>query len=394
MAYYKSSNEGAGTIVLLLIGLFIMIISMSSFYGAEKFFCQKYITNEFIKHNSVETSVDNIDSSKEGKLVRFAGMTVTKEVITDNIFNVSVDNSLSLNRVVEMYQYTEKRHSHRERRGKNSYRTYYTYTYDKGWHKYLINSSLFHYNNTYKNPKTMEYKNENFAAKNITIGAHNIPVSRLRTLPSSVKVEIDYGKIKVPIVSAIIENDYIYFNVDKEKLAKEDKEKAKLGLLTDERGKRIDFKIEKYQVKIDKPVIGDVRIHFSKHPNCEATILGKQAQDTVVPYKSEFSDILEVREGNRSIEQILSEGEKTSGTISWIARIFFFLFISFGCFLIFARLQYLGCFLALSNSFVLVNGILFVVWRSYQPLLGYFSLGLMLLGCFCSLIIWTNREGA
>ncbi len=394
MPYYKSSNEGVGMVILLLIGCFIMMISISGLNWTEKYYCQKYVTNEFIKHNSVETSLDNIDSSKEGKLVRFAGMTVTNEVITDNIFNISVENSMSLNRVVEMYQYTEKRHSHRERRGKNSYRTYYTYTYDKGWHKNLINSSLFHFNNTYRNPKTMEYKNENFAVKNITIGAHNIPVSRIRTLSPSVKVEIDYGKIQVPIISATIENDYIYFNVDKEKLAKEDKEKAKHGLLTDERGRRIGFKIEKYQVNIDRPEIGDVRIHFSKHPNCEATILGKQALDSVVPFKSEFSDIFEVREGNLSIEQIVSEGEKTSGTMLWIARIFFFLFISFGCFLIFARMQYLGCLFALSNSFVVVTGILFSVWRPYQPLLGYFSLGLMFLGCFCSFLIWVNREGA
>ena len=159
MTKFDNITSGIGCVGLLIHGCLciffggsFLIVALFIFFFSEREAAHNYYLKEFAKNNYVETNADSVLPENDGKLVLVHGKTSTEDSITDSVFNVSVDKSMCLNRNVQMYQWAETRHEHTSGSGK-SRRTYYTYSYAKGWHRDIINSSHFHDSENHKNPR-------------------------------------------------------------------------------------------------------------------------------------------------------------------------------------------------------------------------------------------------
>ena len=339
-----------------------------------------YLTREFAKNNYVKIDADHIQAENDKKLVLLSGKTSTEDILTDSIFNVSVDNSMSLNRIVEMYQWIETKHKHTSGSGRNK-RTYYTYTYDLGWSRGIINSATFH-SGGHENPRIMFHKNESVVSKNIKIGAFRVASEVVRSINPAERIDIDPTKVTLS-GTLKLRNNKIFYNVyAEEKNRKKDK--------TSPAANR--FK-EDYEVNEKAPNLGDIRIYFTKNPVCEVTVLGEQREDKILPFKSEYQVIFEACLNKVSITELLRKKENADNVRKWFVRIIFFFILSGGLFLVSSRMKNNGCLFSLILSFTIVNGIIAVCWLPHHIASGLYSLGLMVIGGVISIFLFMKAIG-
>ena len=346
-------------------GCFVLWVSILSFTNHEKNLLNKYLTQEFAKKNYVEASADTIEADKEGKLVLIHGNSSTEDVITDPVFKVKVDNCLSLNRKVEMYQWKETTHKHTSGSGK-SRRTHYTYTYDKGWYNFVIDSIRFH-RKGYDNPNVMYHYPLNMVSKNIKVGAYKVTSVGFEKLGPAEGVFIHETTVDKPD-SAEIQNNKIYYNTYIETKIRKQKIKEKANETNEVKGisAGIPIVIDKPVYNEKNPKLGDVRISFSKRPVCEVTVLAKQSGDRLIPYKTQYNDIYEVKYGNVSFDKILEEKQKLASFNSWGIRVFSLFAMVFGVLMISSCTEKIGCLLCLTIPFAITTGIISFVWLPHR----------------------------
>ena len=110
--YHQRRGFSFSSCFATLFGVILLPITILGLYYIEEFALSEYLTKEFAKKNYIEASADTIEADKEGKLVLIHGKAATTDILNDDIFNTKVDNSLSLNRKVEMYQWEETKHKY------------------------------------------------------------------------------------------------------------------------------------------------------------------------------------------------------------------------------------------------------------------------------------------
>ena len=398
--YHQRRGFSFSSCFATLIGVILLPIAILGLYYIEEFALSEYLTKEFAKKNYIETSADTIEADKEGKLVLIHGKAATADILNDDIFNTKVDNSLSLNRKVEMYQWEETKHKHSHTTGSGKHKrthTTTTYSYDKKWCEYVINSDHFHYKSDHDNPNVMYHQSSTFFPKNVTVGAFKVNSSDFKELGPAESLNIDETTAKLPD-SAIILNNKIYYNIYLEatcrglKSQKEQEIKNENasntanpesntlleGSFDNDTSNTIAKEKSKYNEK--SPNIGDVRISFTKHPVCEVTILAKQSGDELVPYKTEYNNIYEVAYGDVSFDEIFKEKEKGMTIIVWVARIFAFLALGFAFLMISFSIEKIGCVIGLSLPLAITTGIIGFVWLPHKRVLAAISLVLMAIG--------------
>ena len=414
----KTSNFSVVGCLFAIIGIFFNFIATSSLIVSEYSSKISYLSSEFAKKNYVETDVDSIDVGKNGKLVHFSGQIETKDIITDKKFNISVNNSLSLNRKVEMYQWKETKHTHHSGSGKNR-RTTYSYTYDKGWYSYIIDSAFFN-KSGHENPTLMIYDSTDFIPENLSIGAHKIPPNSARFLGEPVSVSIDSEKVNLP-VNSVIEDDKIYFNVAQVLKAKKEANKD-----NNLRGKKNSL-TSNNKISPSSPQIGDVRITYTMHPVCEASVLAKQENDRIVPFKNPYSGkigkekairvykvdkdgnkkelatqiednapqgnyngIFIIKPGILSVDKMLPKESVVNISI-WICRIFSFIFMLIGMGMISLQFR-TGCIIPIFIPIVIISAIVGITWLPYKHALGLFSLTITFFSIIICFISWLKRS--
>lgn len=373
-------------------GIILILVSIVILWWNEGRSVDRYNTIDFAKNNYVETPADSIDANNNEKLVHFNGMTATKDILTDKEFNVTVDNSLSLNRKVEMYQWKEITHTKTEKRAGGKTVTTTTYTYEKGWSTGLINSSSFK-ESGHDNPSFIPYKAEDVAAENVTLGAHKIPSNSASHLGSAVAVELDVAKLNMP-VSAFAKGNMILFNIYKEEKAKQAKLMYENATPAEGENTKPAFNALQYQASEAGPQIGDVKITFTKHPVCEATVVAKQINDTIESFKTPSGDFYEVRTGLKTAQEVFAETEKENMLLTWGLRLLGFLLMwgGFGALLkpisvladiipLFGDIAETGISIISGlTSFALSMAVIAVAWLFYRPLLAICLFILMGLG--------------
>ncbi len=399
--YYQRRGFSFSSCFATVFGVFLLPICIFGLYITESEALREHLTQEFAKNNYIEALADTIDSDKEGKLVLIHGNAATTDILVDNAFNQKVNNSLSLKRKVEMYQWEETKHKHKHTTGSGKHKRTYTtttYSYDKRWREYVINSSHFHNRSEYKNPNVMYHQSSTFFPKNVTFGAFKVNSADFKDLGPAESINIDETTVNLPD-SAIILNNKIYYNIyleskisneKKAKEAQEIKNNSASNTIDPENNMLLDGSsdndainsIAKEKAKYDEeyPLIGDVRISFTRHPVCEVTILAKQSGDELVPYKTEYNNIYEVAYGDVSFDEIFKEKEKGMTIILWFVRIFAFLTLGFAFLMISFSIEKIGCIIGLSLPLAITTGIIGFVWLTYKPLLAVISLVLMAIG--------------
>ena len=371
----KNQENSFLSSVGIIIGIVFIMGSLMLLQAIERFAVRRYVLSEFAKNNYVRVNADRIQPENDKKLVLLSGETSTKDILTDSLFNVSADNSMSLNRIVEMYQWFEKAHKHTEVSGK-SRRTYYTYSYHSDWFSYVISSSSFH-NIGHENPLFMLHKGEKIVSKNIKIGAFRVPSEKVCSLNKAEDIDIDSSKVILP-KSAILRNNKILYNVYEEQKNRI-REKSSGGA---------DIYKPLYEVDEKSPKIGDVRIYFTKNPVCEVTVLGKQKDDNIIPFKTEYQNIFEVGLNDVGINELLKAEDKIEDLGYSYFRLFLFLPLFIGIFLVSRRMGKIGCLFSFTLSITIIVGIIAVYWMPHQFSSAIYYLGQMIIGGFISLFIY------
>ena len=365
-----------------VLGIIILLVNIVALYFIEDFAVLSYLTREFAKNNYVETASDHIQTENEDKLVLVYGKISTDQVLADTDFNVKVENSTNFSRIVEMYQWEERRTEHTVYKGKHKH-TEYSYTVKEGWHDYLVNSDHFHkHKRECQNPNVMPYQGFKIAAKNVKMGVYTVIVNRLdnpysdkiRYLSKEEIVELDSSNVNIPFRSGILKDNKILYNYyDEEKM--KNAENASGDEINND-----DIK-PKRQVDEKYPIIGDTRIYFTKNPVCEATILAKQSGDKLIPYKSKYLDIFEAKPGKVSIDEILSESKTGELIAVWFFRIGSYFLFCLGFYLVIFQIKNeKGCLMSLSLSLAMVTGMIAMLWFPHHLYFAVFSLVLMITG--------------
>ena len=315
----------------IFFGFLLVIGSIVLLAWNEKRCVDRYNTIDFAKNNYVSTVADSVETDKEGKLVHFNGSAKTSDVLTDSEFGVSVDNSFSLTRKVEMYQWQQEQHSHKKKNAGGSTTTTYTYTYKKVWSSEPIDSNGFK-EAGHDNPAVFPFKSNKVFAENVTLGAHRIPSEKISGLGSAVEVELDAEKIVKPI-SAVVKGNTILFNVLKE-------EKAKLINTNVEQTS--DVNMAQFMPSEAAPTIGDIRITFTKNPVGDVTVLAQQAGNSIKAFKTQSGDFYEVRNGLMSPEDVFKATEEENLFLTWFLRGLGFILMALGFGTIFRPLSVLA----------------------------------------------------
>ncbi len=411
MAVTETTSEGwfsrlGGAIKGVFAGIILIFVAIIMLGWNEKRSVDRYNTIDYAKNNFVETAADKIDSATEGKLVHFNGMTATNDVLTDKDFGVTVNNSLSLNRDVEMYQWKEIEHKSTKKNAGGSTTTTTTYTYEKGWASGLINSSSFH-ESGHDNPTVLPYKAEDTVAENVTLGAHKIPSHSASHLGSAEAVALEADKVTAP-VSAIIKGNTILYNLYKEEKAQQAKKafEANANVATTETTAteatatpeatttpvaNKAFSAIEFQASEAAPQIGDIRITFKKHPVCNATVVAEQKGEEIVAHKTPSGEFYEVRTGLMTAAEVFKAAEDENAMLTWILRIVGFLMIWGGFGAIFKPISVLADVIPLFGDIaesgisiisgllaaVLSFGVIAIAWLFCRPLIGILLLILM-----------------
>ncbi len=394
--YHQRRGFSFSSCFATLFGIILLPIAIIGLYATEKFALSDYLTKEFAKNNYIEASADTIDPDKEGKLLLIHGNATTTDTLVDNTFNQKVDNSLSLNRKVEMYQWEETKHKHKISSGKHK-RTETTYSYDKRWCEYTINSSHFYRVSEHENPNVMYHLSSTFFPKNVKVGAFKVNSKDLKDLGSAESINIDETTVNLPD-SAIILNNKIYYNIYLEATCRGLKSQKKQEIKNENASNTVDPEsntqlegsfdkdtintIEKEKSKYNEkyPNIGDVRISFTKHPVCEVTVLAKQSGDELVPYKTEYNNIYEFVYGNVGFDEVYKQKDLGMTIIVWVVRIFAYLAIGFSLLMISFSIEKIGCMIGFSLPLAIINGIIAFIWLPHKHGLGITSLVLMVIG--------------
>ena len=394
--YHQRRGFSFSSCFATLFGVFLLPITILGLYYIEEFALSEYLTKEFAKKNYIEASADSIEAAKEGKLVLIHGKAATTDILNDDIFNTKVDNSLSLNRKVEMFQWEESSHRYTTGSGKHK-KNRTTYSYKQEWREYTINSNHFREKVEYKNPNVMYHQSSTFYPKNVKVGAFKVDSKDLKDLGPAESINIDETTVNLPD-SAIILNNKIYYNIYLEatcrglKSQKEQEIKNENasntanpesntlleGSFDNDTNNTIAKEKSKYNEK--SPNIGDVRISFTKHPVCEVTILAKQSGDELVPYKTEYNNIYKLAYGNVGFDEIYKESDLGMVIIVWVVRIFAYLALGFSLLMISFSIEKIGCMIGFSLPLAITTGIIGFVWLPHKRVLAIVSLVLMAIG--------------
>jgi len=116
----------------------------------------------------ISVPAEKIDPANNGKLVYVTGETAVADTLRDEKLGVA-EPAIKLRRVVEMYQWTEKKESKRRNN-----KTVTTYEYTKKWVEGVEGSTDFHKRSGHENPGYIPLGSHDEVADKVTLGAFTL----------------------------------------------------------------------------------------------------------------------------------------------------------------------------------------------------------------------------
>lgn len=306
-------------------------------------------------------SVDSraIDPFNDGNLVHISGAVAVQGEPEDGEYGIGAPNAVGLARNAEMYQWVEKSESQTEKKLGGGEETITTYSYVREWRDGLVDSSDFREPAGHQNPDWMP-DNQTFAVDTASVGEFAVDGSALT----------DVGKR-----SALTLDD------------------EQAGLIAEQIGG--DRAVERTSRGVflgddsSTPQIGDMRIFFQRIDLAEASVVGRQSRDSLVPHRaSNGEEIFLVAAGDVPADAMFKAAQDGNALITWLIRLggLIGLFIGFAlAFSIFGVIgdlvPFIGSIIGFGTGLVafilaLVVGplVIALAWLAYRPLL---SLGLI-----------------
>ncbi|QDU25489.1 hypothetical protein ETAA8_05570 [Anatilimnocola aggregata] len=172
-----SSSSWGSRITSALFGLLIAPVAM--FAGSGLLFWNEGNSVKTAKSldegekQVISVPADQIDPANNGKLVYVTGETAVEGALRDEKLGVS-EPAIKLRRVVEMYQWTEKKETKRRNN-----KTVTTYDYTRKWVEGTESSSGFHKRSGHENPGYMPLHSHEEVADKVTLGAFTLDTNQI-----------------------------------------------------------------------------------------------------------------------------------------------------------------------------------------------------------------------
>jgi hypothetical protein len=363
----------------VLFGLVLFVIAFPLLWWNEGRAVQDYKTLQEGASNTVETTPDKVDPAQDGKLVHCVGKADTKEVLTDDTFNVS-HNALKLKRIVEMYQWEEEVETRTRKKVGGSKETIKEYDYRKKWLSRHAPSSEFKKPQGHENPSSMPWNDVTKTADKVTLGAYELPGSMVSRIGGASKITIDSNTISElpakfrPVVKK--HDSTLYLPMPPRK-----------------------------KVDPTNPVIGDVRIRWEVVEPKTVSVVAVQKNGTFEPYTAETGKTISlIQVGQHSAKEMYASEQAKSTMMTWLLRGGGFLAMFFGVMLVFRPLTVVADVVPLFGSILQVGSALValvvalplslltiaIAWLRFRPLLG---IGLIVVGAAVTVGVFMWRKG-
>jgi hypothetical protein len=317
-------------------------------------------------------SIDKVESGMEGRLVHATGLASGGKVLRDPIFAVEA-RALALHRVVEMYQWIEKKTTREEKKIGGGVDKVTQYDYELDWRDEAVDSSKFKVPEGHGN-ETMRVKSLATKAPKVGFGAFTLP----DFLVSKIK-----GREEIPPSGQAIEAAGKYHN-----------------------SPRLEGGHIYLGDSPDNPVAGDMRISFSIVPEAVVSIIAAQKGETFAPYSTSRKGQLSLLSmGEAASEEMFEQAKADNVALTWGLRLGGFILALIGFNLVLGPLSVLADVIPLIGS--IVGGATFVVslflsagisslvialaWVAYRPWVGI-PLLVVTLGSFVALFFVRKKK--
>jgi hypothetical protein len=372
----SGSFKGIGTGILMFIAGTILL-----FWNEGNFVKTQKAINEAQGVVQHVDDVSAIDASLNGKLIHATAFADTKDVLTDDLFGVSVP-AVKLKRAVEYYQWEEKSDSKTRDKVGGGQETVTTYTYEKKWSGSPVASSSF---------KDIDYQDANFVlatieaqsqtATNVTFGAYKLPGFMVASISGSVPAEPNLTAEEIAEWHEVIEAKLTALGI------------RPAGDLPETL--HVNGNVVYIGMSPDNPQVGDLRVTLTKVLPAEISLIGKVNGQTFEKFQAangkEFSA---VDMGTVSAEVMFSAAHSSNSMWTWILR-FIGLFLVIGGLksmfgilpALFKVLPFLGNIVGAGVGlvcsvfgFVWTLLIIAISWLWYRPLIGIVLLVIVVAG--------------
>ena len=432
MVYTETTHESyfsriGGAFKGILAGLVLMVAGIALLFWNEGRTVHR--TKALAEGYSSVVSVDSaaIDPANEGKLVHLTGTAKTAETLSDPDFSVSVP-AILLARDVEMYQWSENASSETKKKIGGGTETVTTYTYEKTWAPFLIDSSAFK-ESGHENPAAMPYQSADWYAKNVTLGPFTLSESLIKRIGPEEDYSLDAPHSTpnepmpvepapsetapsepAPSESTPSENtataitQVAYFAQsetisvpapaiapetplpgDSDAVPSADTAQSE-GANGAKPGNRTLFGGGFYLgTDPQTPKIGDLRVTYRfVRPEQEISLISQQSGSTFVPYQAKTGSVELLASGNQSADQMFAAAKSENKFFAMVLRILGFFVLFFGLNAVFKPLSVLADVLPFLGSMVgygvgffsflialaISLATISVAWLYYRPLVG------------------------
>jgi hypothetical protein len=342
-----------------LIGVIVILVSIYFLFTNEGRAINTY--RALVEGAGLVVSIDanSIDSANDGKLIHVSGPVSVQSTVEDPDFGISAPGAVGVARQVEMYQWVEKSESKSEKSVGGSETTTTTYSYEKEWKGSSIDSSDF---------KVSGHDNPPFAvdgARSVVdqagLGAFRITGDEAANLGDSTKIALT-AEDAARIGANIATSRPVKLNQG--------------GLYVGN--------------SATSPQVGDMRVTFERIDLKEASFVGRQQGDEILPYTTSNGREIFLSEAGRQDAAAMFDHAQTENTIiTWIIRaagmigLLIGFNLLFGLFSIIADiLPFLGSIVGFGTGLIaliltLIVGptVIAIGWFAYRPLLALAIIG-------------------
>lgn len=304
---------------------------------------------------------DQPDAENNGQLIHMSGAVTTNDVVSDEIFYISV-NAVKMQRVVEMYQWNEEESTDPgDKAAVSPDGSSRKYLYTRVWSARPISSAKFAVIQGHAN-QPMSLKGNEYVASTVKVGGFTLTT---------------------PFIDQL--NNYQDYPMTPETFA------------------RINPELDEYKLNGSEfylganpaaPEIGDIRVRYRVVlPGNVISVIGKQNDDKIETYHTDYSAIKIVADGKVDADTMFrKEVNARDASLTWQLRVFSWLlmYTSIVLALYPARilsmvLPFIGVLvgfnpwvLALFVSLAFALMTVAMGWLNYRPAL---ALGLLVMGC-------------
>lgn len=337
----------------VLIGLLLFLISFPLLFWNEGRAVERARNLAAGREAVVEASATAVDASQEGKLVHLTGPAAAVGEVADGELGPSAAGALRLRRVVEMFQWSERRETSTSSNTGGSQTRRTTYTYRTEWSSSPVDSSRFERPAGHFNPP-MSFRSQSFDAPSVTVGARALT-------PELIQQVDNFSPLAVDLSSAV-------------------------GL------SRFGLPIHPHEqgfflgTSPGAPSVGDYRVRWESAAAGPVSVLAAQRGNTFASWRSESGNTLEpnLEVGARTAAEMFSTLETNNALLTWVLRFVGWLFMFLGILSIVRPLVVVADVLPFAGSIVGAGASLvaFLVasplslltvaigWIFYRPVLG------------------------